>query len=113
MERLKHKTNDRWRSKKRSAEKHGETHAMPAAPDADQAPHVQVISGASVQSLALAGYAITQARELVAQILGVDPQAPVLVNGQPAAQDYRLAGGETLEFVHHAGEKGAAFGSQH
>lgn len=67
---------------------------------------VQVISGASVQSLDLAGLPITQAREVLRAILRIEPNAPVLVNGRQVGADYRLNAGDTLEFVHHAGEKG-------
>jgi len=74
---------------------------------------VQVISGASVQTLALAGLQVSQARELVATILRIDPRAPVLVDGQPVRPDYRLASGDTLEFVHQAGEKGGRNGALH
>ena len=74
---------------------------------------VEVISGASVQSLSLAGLQITQARELVGAILHVDSRARVLVNGAPVSNEYRLALGDVLEFVHHAGEKGAIIGTSH
>ena len=67
---------------------------------------VQVISGASVQSLDLAGLQISQAREVVRAILRLDQNSAVLVNGQPVRDDYRLVCGDALEFVHHAGEKG-------
>jgi sulfur carrier protein ThiS len=36
-----------------------------------------------------------------------------LVNGEPVHADYRLASGDTLELVHHAGEKGACHGAMH
>ncbi len=67
---------------------------------------VQVISGASVQSLDLAGLQISQARDVVRAILRLDQNSAVLVNGQPVRDEYRLVCGDTLEFVHHAGEKG-------
>jgi hypothetical protein len=65
-----------------------------------------VISGASLQALPLAGLSVSQARDLAGTILNIDPQCPVLVNGRRASAGYRLAGGDTLEFVHRAGEKG-------
>ena len=77
------------------------------APDAN----VQVISGASVQTLALAGMRISQARALVGTILRIDSRSTVLVNGQPVRPDYRLVSGDTLEFVHYAGEKGGVHGA--
>jgi hypothetical protein len=69
--------------------------------------NVQVISGASMTSLPLGGLRIAQARDLVGTILNIDGDAAVLVNGEPARSTHRLGVGDTLEFVHHAGEKGA------
>jgi hypothetical protein len=68
---------------------------------------VQVISGATVQTLGLAGLRISQAREVLRSILQVDPRTPVLVNGHEVQEGERLQAGDTLEFVHLAGEKGA------
>ena len=76
---------------------------VPAAP---AGPDVRVIYGAGVQLMPLAGLTIAQAREAAVAILGVDRRAPALVNGRPARADYRVAAGDELEFVHHAGEKG-------
>lgn len=69
--------------------------------------NVQVISGASMTSLPLGGLRIAQARDLVGTILNIDGDAAVLVNGEPVRSTHRLGVGDTLEFVHHAGEKGA------
>ena len=54
----------------------------------------------------LVGMSLAQARDAAIAILGVDHRAPALVNGRPARLDYRVAPGDELEFVHHAGEKG-------
>jgi sulfur carrier protein ThiS len=54
----------------------------------------------------LAGLQISQAREIAGRVLNLDPGAVALVNGQPVRANYRLQRGDTLEFVHHAGEKG-------
>jgi hypothetical protein len=67
---------------------------------------VEVVYGASVQTLALAGLTVAQARPLVETILAVDRRSPVLVNGLPARATQVIAEGDALEFVHHAGEKG-------
>lgn len=83
-----------------------EVPAAQAAPATDTVRDVQVIYGASVQTLALAGLTVAQARPLVETILAVDPRSPVLVNGRPARASYLIAQGDALEFVHHAGEKG-------
>ena len=74
---------------------------------------VQVIYGASVHEMPLAGLRISQCRPLVETILRVDPQSPAVVNGQIARPDRVLARGDVLEFVHHAGEKGLANGPAH
>lgn len=78
--------------------------------DPAQAEDVQVISGASLQTFRLAGLQVAHARTVLGTILQIDPRAPVLVNGRPVRPTYRLAGGDTLEFVHHAGEKGGTHG---
>jgi hypothetical protein len=83
------------------------TAETPAAPK-----DVQVISGASVQSLPLAGTQVGQVRELLGAILHIAPQALALVNGRPVRTDHQLASGDTLEFVHHAGEKGGGDGTR-
>lgn len=71
---------------------------------------VQVIHGASVQFLPLAGVTIAHARPLLQTILGIDPQSPVLVKGRRVGLRYTIAPGDALEFVHHAGEKGSEKG---
>jgi hypothetical protein len=68
---------------------------------------VQVISGATVQTLGLAGLRISQAREVLRSLLQIDARMPVLVNGRETPEAERLQAGDTLEFVHLAGEKGA------
>ena len=71
---------------------------------------VQVIYGASVQNLALAGLTLAEARPFVETILSVAPRSPALVNGRPVRASYVIAQGDALEFVHHAGEKGSWYG---
>ena len=72
--------------------------------------NVQVIYGASVQNLALAGLTLAEARPFVETILSVAPRSPALVNGRPVRASYVIAQGDALEFVHHAGEKGSGHG---
>ncbi len=71
---------------------------------------VQVIYGAGVHQLPLVGLTVAQARELAGTILEVNPGSRALVNGQLARPSRVIAVGDMLEFVHHAGEKGAASG---
>jgi hypothetical protein len=68
---------------------------------------VQIVYGASLQHLPLAGQTIGRIRPALEMMLRVDRRSPVLVNGQPASADYVLARGDVLEFIHRAGEKGA------
>jgi hypothetical protein len=75
---------------------------------------VQVIYGAGVQMLPLAGLQVGAARALLESILQVDPKAPVLVNGKPVkSAHHEVVKGDVLEFVHQAGEKGALHGPAH
>ena len=80
---------------------------IPATPGAAFDPNAQVIYGASVHNLPLAGMTVAQARSAVNTILRVDHRAPALVNGAPVQGDYKIKTGDMLEFVHHAGEKGS------
>ena len=72
--------------------------------------NVQVIYGASVQMLPLAGQALSAARPLLEMILRANPRSPIVVNGRQVPANYVITGGDIVEIVHHAGEKGAAHG---
>jgi hypothetical protein len=76
-------------------------------------PSVEVIYGAGIHYLPLAGLTVGQAYELAGTILRVKRPSPVLLNGRPARMSEPLTRGDTLEFVHHAGEKGAVDGPGH
>lgn len=67
---------------------------------------VTVISGAHLQSFPFAGMSVAQACVLVEQLMSLHPDAPTIVNGNSVDSGYELQQGDTLEFVHHAGEKG-------
>lgn len=67
---------------------------------------VTVISGAHLQSLPLVNQTVTQVRDLLQGPFNIGPQATPLVNGRPVSADTILRQGDTLEFVHHSGEKG-------
>ena len=77
-------------------------------PTPQQRAQVQVISGAHLQSFPLAGLCVSHARALLDPLLALAPRAPTLVNGRPASDDDLLQTGDTLEFVHQAGEKGSS-----
>ena len=68
--------------------------------------NVQVTYGAGVQTLPLAGLRVSDARHIARDILNVDPQAAVLVNGGEVNPTHRINAGDQIEFVHAAGEKG-------
>jgi hypothetical protein len=92
----------------RTKESSSSTVAKEAPPMSDEecTRDVEVIYGASVQTLALAGLTVAQARPLVETILAVNPRSPALLNGAPARANQVIGEGDLLEFVHHAGEKG-------
>jgi hypothetical protein len=107
MERLR-KLRPEWPRRQAQEAPQATSDAPPApAAAAGDTRGVDVIYGASVQSLALAGLTIAQARPLVETILAVDRRSPALVNGRPVRTSHVIAQGDVLEFVHHAGEKGA------
>lgn len=86
---------------------------MPAVPElsvpTQEGPaHVQVIYGASVQNMPVAGLTVAQAREIAVAVLQVDRRASVLLNGQPVDGGHVIQASDTLEYVHFAGEKGRA-----
>ena len=65
-----------------------------------------VIAGAHLQSLPRANQTVGNARHLLQAALNIGPQAVALINGRPVAPETILRQGDTLEFVHEAGEKG-------
>ena len=67
---------------------------------------MQIVYGASLQNLPLAGQNISHIRPALEMMLRVDARSPMLVNGEPAAANHVLASGDVLEFIHRAGEKG-------
>ncbi|HUB82741.1 MAG TPA: hypothetical protein VMB03_28280 [Bryobacteraceae bacterium] len=67
---------------------------------------VQIVYGASLQRLPLAGQVVGHIRPALEMMLRVDRRSPALVNGQQVSADYVLAPGDVLEFIHRAGEKG-------
>ena len=85
-----------------------ETPEQPAPQTCDT--NVQVIYGASVQLLPLAGQTISAARPLLEMILRTDPRSPILVNGRQVPASYVMTANDVIEVVHLAGEKGAAYG---
>ena len=79
-----------------------EVPSLPPAPS----PNAEVIHGASVQTLPVAGMTVAQARDALIPILNLDRRAPALIDGVPARENDVIAPDSVLEFVHFAGEKG-------
>jgi hypothetical protein len=71
---------------------------------------ITVITGAHVQSLPLVNMTVGNARHLLQASFNIGPQAMALINGRPAQPETVLQQGDTLEFVHQAGEKGTTGG---
>ena len=84
----------------------GGTPGSEEEPESDAA-GVQVIWGAMVQQMELAGMTVGEAQRLLRPAFGLAPDATPLVDGRLAGNDDRLASGQVLEFVRAAGEKGA------
>jgi len=86
----------------------GSPGATDPAPDvAGAGDSVHVIHGPLTMDLALAGMTVAQARELLRSSLHLSDELDIVVDGDDATSDTRLARGNTLEFVRRAGEKGA------
>ncbi len=85
--------------------------AATTAPDileAAPAPQrVRMIAGADVQDMDLAGRRVADARALALALFGLHPTAMALVGGRRVGEDHVLEAGQVLEFVKHAGKKGA------
>lgn len=68
---------------------------------------VRVLYGVHALEAPLAGRSVGEVRAALQQALNISPRAVSVVNGREVGADYRLQGGEQLEFVRLAGEKGA------
>jgi hypothetical protein len=91
-----------------AAEPPADESGSPTPPQPADLADVQVIFGASVQTLALAGLTVAAALPLVQTILRADPRTPVLLNGRPARATQVIARNDVIELIHQAGEKGRA-----
>lgn len=69
---------------------------------------VKVVCGASATKFDVAGQTIVAVRDFLSDALNIGSEALALVNGKKRKEDYKLQGGDTLEFVKEAGEKGLA-----
>jgi hypothetical protein len=84
-------------------------HPAPHPPRTGAAPggRVRVVAGADVQDVDLAGRRVADARAVAQAILGIHPAAVALLDGREVRDEQVLEPGQLLEFVKHAGQKGA------
>ena len=68
---------------------------------------VRVIAGADVQDMDLAGRTVAEARVVAQALFGINADAVALIDGREADAQQVLDAGQLLEFVKHAGHKGA------
>jgi hypothetical protein len=79
----------------------------PTVPVARPARQVRVIAGADVQDMDLAGRRVADARVVAQALFGLHPNAVPVVDGRRVTDEHELVDGQVLEFVKHAGQKGA------
>jgi len=79
----------------------------PPAPMTPLPRQVRVIAGADVQDMDLAGRTVGDARTVAQALFGIAADAVALIDGQRVDDAQRLGEGQLLEFVKHAGRKGA------
>jgi hypothetical protein len=68
---------------------------------------VRVLAGADVQDMALAGRTVGEARTVAQALFGIAGDAVALIDGRRVAENEILGEDQQLEFVKHAGVKGA------
>ena len=68
---------------------------------------VTVVHGVHAHDWPIVGMTVGQARAELAERMNIDPAAIAVVDGNPVPEDTVLAEGQVLNFVKHAGEKGA------
>jgi hypothetical protein len=75
--------------------------------ETEAAPTISVMWGAFTDAIAVVGMTIADVRGLLHRAHGIPAFAFTRVNGAEVEPTYRLAAGDTLEFVREGGEKGA------
>lgn len=68
---------------------------------------VRVIYGVHSLEVNIAGRSVGEVRAALKQALNIGPQAVAVVDGREILESHILQGGEILEFVRLAGEKGS------
>jgi hypothetical protein len=67
---------------------------------------VRVLYGVHALEASLAGRTVGDVRQALRQALNISPQAVAVVDGREVEEGFVLLGGQQLEFVRLAGEKG-------
>ena len=67
---------------------------------------VRVLYGVHALEASLAGRTVADVRQALRQSLNISPQAVAVVDGREVEEGFILLGGQQLEFVRLAGEKG-------
>ena len=67
---------------------------------------VRVLYGVHALEASLAGRTVADVRQALRQALNISPQAVAVVDGREVEEGFILLGGQQLEFVRLAGEKG-------
>ncbi len=68
---------------------------------------VEVVHGVYAHRFPLGGMTVGQARTELADRMNLDPDSIAVVDGNEVGDDTVLGEGQVLNFVKHAGEKGA------
>lgn len=66
----------------------------------------RISSGATSKQFDVAGYTIASVMEFMKEVFNVDNTSSPLVNGKEVDSDYVIRGGENIEFIKPAGNKG-------
>lgn len=66
----------------------------------------RISSGATSKQFNVAGYTISSVMEFMKEVFNVDSASSPLVNGKEVNSDYVIQGGDNIEFIKKAGNKG-------
>ena len=67
---------------------------------------IRVSSGAAAGDFSVAGRTVGEVRDLLAEVLNVDPMSKGIVNGKNVEDDYAIQIDDNVEFLKPAGKKG-------
>lgn len=81
---------------------------LDGAPDLTESKNATISSGVYVETLPVAGMTVGEVRRRFSDRFDITDQAKAVINGTDVGDEAIIQSGETLMFIHHAGEKGAA-----